>query len=105
MNAVMAGVLYFLRTAFGATSAVVGGDVISSIVTNKPLPSLGLLDLVANNSSQITGGSFLILLVGISLVAMTIFLTPSSEKVAKNLRRVCCFFTGHLKVPMIWFRQ
>ena len=30
-NAVMAGVLYFLGTVFGILSAVIGGEVISSI--------------------------------------------------------------------------
>jgi hypothetical protein len=65
MNSVMAGVLYFFGTAFGVASTVVGGEVISSIVTNKSLSGLDLLDLVASNSSQITCGSFLILLMGI----------------------------------------
>jgi hypothetical protein len=38
MNAVMAGVLYFLGSAFGVASTAVGGKVISSIVINKPIP-------------------------------------------------------------------
>ncbi|MBT3382562.1 MAG: DUF4386 domain-containing protein [Prolixibacteraceae bacterium] len=97
LNAVMAGVLYFLGTAFGVASTIVGGEVISSIVTNKPLSGLDLLDLVATNSSQITGGSFLILLMGISLVAMTIFLYPIFRKDSKELAMGMLLFRGALE--------
>lgn len=97
MNAVMAGVLYFFGTAFGVASTVVGGEVISSIVTNKPLSGLDLLDLVATNSSQITCGSFLILLMGISLVAMTIFLYPIFRKDSKELATGMLLFRGALE--------
>ncbi len=97
MNAVMAGVLYFLGTAFGVASTVVGGEVISSIVTNKPLSGLDLLDLVAANSSRITGGSFLILLMGISLVAMTVFLYPIFRKDSKELATGMLLFRGALE--------
>jgi hypothetical protein len=37
MNAVMAGVLYFLGTVFGVLGAVVGGEVFTSLVSSKPL--------------------------------------------------------------------
>ncbi len=97
MNAVMAGALYFLGTVFGITSAVVGGEVISSIVTNKPLSGLDLLDLVATNSSRVTGGSFLILLMGISLVAMTIFLYPIFRKDSEELATGMLLFRGALE--------
>lgn len=97
MNAVMAGVLYFLGTAFGVASIVVGGEVISSIVTNKPLSGLDLLDLVATNSSQITNGSFLILLMGISLVAMTVFLYPIFRKDSEVLATGMLLFRGALE--------
>lgn len=97
MNAVMAGVLYFLGSAFGVASTVVGGEVISSIVTNKPLSGMDLLDLVATNSSQITGGSFLILLMGISLVGMTVFLYPIFRKDSKELAMGMLLFRGALE--------
>lgn len=97
MNAVMAGALYFLGTAFGITSAVVGGEVISSIVTNKSLSGLDLLDLVAANSSLITGSSFLILLMGISLVAMTVFLYPIFKKDSEELATGMLLFRGALE--------
>ncbi|MCK4920161.1 MAG: DUF4386 domain-containing protein [Bacteroidales bacterium] len=97
MNAVMAGVLYFLGTVFGVASTVVGGEVISSIVTNKPLSGMDLLDLVASNSFQITGGSFLILMMGISLVAMTIFLYPIFKKDSEVLATGMLLFRGALE--------
>lgn len=97
MNAMMAGVLYFLGSAFGVASIAVGGKVISSIVTNKPLDDPDLLDLVASNASQITGGSFFILLMGISLVAMTIFLYPIFRKDSKELAMGMLLFRGALE--------
>jgi hypothetical protein len=97
MNALMAGLLYFFGTVFGVASTVVGGEVISSIVTNKPLYGLDLLELVATNSSRITGGTFLILLMGISLVAMTVFLYPIFRKDSKELAMGMLLFRGALE--------
>ena len=97
MNAVMAGVLYFLGTAFGVASTVVGGKVISSIVQTKPLSGLVLLDLVAADSSRILGGSFLILLMGISLVAMTAFLYPIFKKDSEELAMGMLLFRGAME--------
>jgi hypothetical protein len=59
MNALMAGSLYFLGTVFGVTSALVGGKVLSSVVSGKSLSGLDLLGLVTANSSQLNGGLFL----------------------------------------------
>jgi len=97
MNAVMAGSLYFLGTAFGIASAIIGGEVISSIVSNKPLSGLDLLVLVASNSFRITGSSFLILLMGISLVAMTVFLYPIFKKDSEELATGMLLFRGALE--------
>jgi hypothetical protein len=58
MNAVMAGALYFLGTVFGVTGTIVGGEVLSSLVTAKPLEGVDMLGLVAANSSQLTKGTF-----------------------------------------------
>ncbi len=55
-NAVMAGVLYFLGTVFGVLSAVIGGEVLSSLNIGKPLVGVDMLGLVTANSSQITMG-------------------------------------------------
>lgn len=97
MNAMMAGVLYFLGTAFGVSGTIVGGEVLSSIVTAKPLSGLDILDLVAANSSQLTGGSFLTLLMGISLVAMTVFLYPIFRKDSEELAMGMLLFRGALE--------
>ena len=64
MNAVMAGVLYFLGTVFGVLSGVIGGEVLSSFSFGKPLVGVDILGLVAANSSRITIGAFLILMMG-----------------------------------------
>lgn len=101
MNAVMAGVLYFLGTAFGVASAVVGGEVISSIVKTKPLSGLILLDLVAANPSRLLGGSFVILLMGISLAAMTVFLYPIFRKDSEELAMGMLLFRGALEG--VWY--
>lgn len=97
MNAVMAGILYFFGTVFGISSAVVGGEVISSAVTNTPLSGPNLLDIVAANSSQVTAGSLLILLMGISLVAMTVFLYPIFRKDSEELAAGLLLFRGALE--------
>ena len=97
INAVMAGALYFLGTAFGITGAAVGGKVLSSIVFTKPLTGLDLLNLVASNSSQLNGGAFFTLLMGISLVAMTVFLYPIFRKDSEELAMGMLLFRGALE--------
>lgn len=97
MNAVMVGVLYFLGTAFGVASAVFGGEVMSSLVQTKPLSGIVLLDLVATDSSCLLGGSFFILLMGISLVAMTVFLYPIFKKDSEELAMGMLLFRGAME--------
>jgi hypothetical protein len=97
MNALMAGLLYFMGTVFGVTGAIVGGEVLSSTVTAKPLISLNILSLVASNSSRLTMGSFLNFLMGISLVAMTVFLYPIFRKDSEELAIGMLLFRGALE--------
>jgi len=97
MNAVMAGALYFLGTVFGVTSTFVGGDVLTSIVGGNPLVGVDMLGLVAANSLQLTWGAFLILMMGISLVAMTIFLYPIFRKDSEELAVGMLLFRGALE--------
>ena len=96
-NAVMAGILYFLGTVFGVLGAVVGGEVLTSIISGKPLVGVDMLSLAAANSSQLTAGSFLTLMMGISLVAMTIFLYPVMRKASKELAMGMVLFRGALE--------
>jgi hypothetical protein len=96
-NAVMAGVLYFLGTVFGALGAVIGGEVLTSLISGKPLVGVDMLGLVAANSSQITGGAFLYLMMGISLAAMTLFLYPIFRKDSEELAIGMVLFRGALE--------
>jgi len=96
-NAVMAGVLYFLGTVLGILSNVIGGDVLSSLSLGKPLVGVDILSLVAANSSQITGGAFLILMMGISLAAMTVFLYPIFRKDSEELAGGLLLFRGAME--------
>src|SRR5512141_1190466 len=96
-NAVMAGVLYFLGTVFGVLSAVIGSEVLSSLNIGKPLVDVDMLDLVVANSSRITGGAFLILMMGISLVGMTVFLYPIFRKDSEELAMGMILFRGALE--------
>ena len=96
-NAVMAGILYFLGTAFGVLSGVIGGEVLSSFSFGKPLVGVDVLGIVAANSSRITAGSFLILLMGISLMAMTVFLYPIFRKDSEELAMGMVLFRGALE--------
>jgi hypothetical protein len=96
-NAVMAGVLYFLGTVFGILGAVIGGELLTSIISGKPLAGVDMLGLVAANSSRLTGGAFLTLLMGISLVAMTVFLYPVIRKASKEMAMGMILFRGALE--------
>ena len=96
-NAVMAGVLYFLGTVFGVLGSVIGGEVLYSLTLSKPLVGVDILSLVAANSSQITGGAFFTIMMGISLVAMTVFLYPIFRKDSKELAMGMVLFRGALE--------
>lgn len=97
MNAVMAGVLYLLGTVFGVMSAIVGGEVLGSVVAAKPLVGVDMLGIVVANASQLTLGAFLILMMALSLVAMTIFLYPIFKKDSKELAVGMLLFRGALE--------
>ena len=97
MNAVMAGALYFLGTVFGISGAYFGGEVLSSLVTGKPLEGVDMLGLVAANSSPLTWGAFFSLMMGISLTAMTVFLYPIFRKDSEELALGMLLFRGALE--------
>ena len=97
MNAVMAGALYFLGTVFGVLGLVIGGEVLSSVSTGKPLAGVDMLGLVAANSSRITGGAFFTLMMAISLVAMTVFLYLIFRKDSEELAMGMVLFRGALE--------
>ncbi len=96
-NAVMAGVLYFLGTVFGVLGVVIGGEVFASLTVGKPLAGMDILSLTAANSSRLTGGAFFTLMMGISLVAMTVFLYPIFRKDSKELAMGMVLFRGALE--------
>ena len=77
MNAIMGGALYFLGTVFGILGGVFGGEVLTSLITSKPLAGVELLSLVAADSSRLTVGAFFTLMMGLSLAAMTLFPVPA----------------------------
>jgi hypothetical protein len=97
MNAVMGGALYFLGTVFGVLGGVIGGEVLTSLISGKLLAGVDLLGLVAADSSRLTVGAFLTLLMGISLVAMTVFLYPILRKDSKELAMGLVLFRGALE--------
>ncbi len=97
MNAVMAGALYFLGTVFGVSGAIIGGEVLTSIISGKPLAGVDMLDLAAANSSRLTTGAFLTFMMGVSLVAMTVFLYPVLRKASQELAMGMLLFRGALE--------
>ena len=97
MNAVMTGILYFLGTVFGVSGGLIGGEVLTSIISGKPLTGVDMLGIVASNSSRLTWGAFLTLMMGISLVAMTVFLYPVMRKASKELAMGMVLFRGALE--------
>ncbi len=97
MNAVMAGVLYFLGTVFGVLGAIIGGEVLTSLVSGKPLTGVDILGLAAADSSRLTEGAFLTFLMGVSLVVMTVFLYPVFRKASQELALGMVLFRGALE--------
>ena len=97
MNAVMAGALYFLGTAFGVTGRLVGGEVVASISSGIPLAGVDMLGLIAANSSLLTWVAFLSLMMGMSLTAMTVFLYPIFRKDSEELAMGMLLFRGALE--------
>ncbi len=97
INSFMAGFLYLLGTVFGITSAAVGGKVISSLVQTSPLEGASILQQVANGGNELLLGSFFVLLMGISLVAMTVFLYPVFKKDSEELALGMLLFRGALE--------
>jgi hypothetical protein len=97
MNAVMTGILYFLGTVFGVSGGLIGGEVLTSLISGKPLVGVDMLSLVAANSSRITGGAFFTIMMGISLAAMTVFLYPIFRKDSKELAMGMVLFRGTLE--------
>jgi len=97
MNATMAGALYILGTVFGVVGGVIGGEVLVSLISGTPLAGVDMLSPLAAHSSQITGGAFFTLMMGISLMAMTIFLYPIFRKDSEELALGMVLFRGALE--------
>jgi len=95
-KAVLTGVLIILGTVFGILGAVIGGEVFISIVSNKLLAGADMLNLVASYSSQLTGGALFTIMMGTSLVAMTVFLYPIFRKDSEELAMGMVLFRGAL---------
>jgi len=97
MNSLMAGGLYILGTVFGVLSAVTGGQILSSGVTDQGLAGVDLLSLAAADASRLTTGALFILLMGISLSSMTVFLYPLFRKDSEELAAGMLLFRGAIE--------
>jgi hypothetical protein len=97
MNAVMAGALYLLGSVFGVMGGVFGGKVLVSLIAGTPPAGAELLSIVAADSSRLTMGAFLTLMMGISLAAMTVFLYPVFRKDSHELAMGMVLFRGALE--------
>ncbi len=95
-NAVMAGLLYFLGSAFGVASTIIGGKVLS-VISTEPLMGADLLNQISADSTNILLGSFFILMMGISLVGMTVFLYPIFRRDSEELAMGMILFRGALE--------
>ncbi len=97
LNSVMAGALYFMGTVFGVVGGIIGGEVLTSTITAQSLEGVDILALVAANSSQLIVATFFTLMMGISLVAMTVFLYPIFRKDSEELAVGMLLFRGALE--------
>lgn len=96
-NALMAGLLYLFGTVFGVMAAMTGGEVLSSIVTTAPLAGADLVNALAADPARLVGGAFFVLLMGISLAAMTVFLYPVFRRDSEVLALGMLLFRGALE--------
>ncbi len=97
LNSVMAGILYFMGTVFGILGGVVGGKVLASLISGTPLVGEDFLGLVAANSSRLSGGALFTFMMGVSLMAMTVFLYPIFKKDSEELSLGMLLFRGALE--------
>lgn len=93
----MAGALYLLGTVFGVLGGIIGGKVLASLISGNPLVGVDMLGLVAANSSRLSGGAFFTFMMGISLMAMTVFLYPVFRKDNEQLALGMVLFRGVLE--------
>ena len=84
LNAVMAGALYILGTVAGVLSVVAVGG----------FPDEDFLTRIAADPSRLTLSAFLILIMGFSLAAMTLFLYPLFRKDSEPLAMGMVLFRG-----------
>lgn len=97
MNSFMAGALYVLGTVFGVTGAILGGEVITSVLADTPMQGVDLLAMAGNGAGQFTLTAFFTLLMGVSLSAMTVFLYPIFRKDSEELAATMLLFRGALE--------
>jgi hypothetical protein len=96
-NSVMAGTLYLLGTVFGVLGGIVGGKVLGSLISGKPVIGVDMLELAAAESAKLSAGAFCTFMMGISLMAMTLFLYPVLKKDSEELALGLVLFRGALE--------
>jgi hypothetical protein len=97
INSVMAGSLYILGTAFGIIGGIVGGKVLGSLISGTSLAGVDMLGLAASESAKLSAGAFFTFMMGISLIAMTLFLYPVFKKDSEELALGLVLFRGALE--------
>jgi len=97
INAVMAGTFYLLGTVFGVLGGIVGGKVLGSLISGKAVIGVDMLGLAATESAKLTAGAFFTFMMGISLIAMTLFLYPVFKKDSEELALGLVLFRGALE--------
>jgi hypothetical protein len=97
INSVMAGTLYLLGTVFGVLGGIIGGKVLGSLISGTPLAGVDMLGLAAAESSKLIAGAFFTFMMGISLMAMTLFLYPVFKKDSEELALGLVLFRGALE--------
>jgi len=97
IDAVMAGTFYLLGTVFGVLGGIVGGKVLGSLISGKAVIGVDMLGLAATESAKLSAGAFFTFMMGISLMAMTLFLYPVFKKDSEELALGLVLFRGALE--------
>ncbi len=97
INSVMAGTLYLLGTVFGVLGGIAGGKVLVSLISGTSLAGVDMLGLAAAESTNLTVGAIFTFMMGVSLMAMTLFLYPVFKKDSEELALGLVLFRGALE--------
>ena len=100
-SSVMAGAMIILSVGFMFFAASIGGECFVQFILGQPMVSHDILFFFAANSAQLSGGALFTIMIGTSLIAMTVFLYSIFKKDSEGLAMGMVLFYGVMQG--IWY--